>query len=492
MNIQIINGIQLPACDVEMLTLGKLILVPFKQFLHQGKSFWLYPSAILPNNLSLEEYYQPEYLKIAKNAFSKCSKYPMDIKFWARCEYHWYINSDQKSILPKIAQATIWNLSALENLFQQHQVLKLAILRVYHLSKPCIVNISADAGSFYWPKTEDIINNASENDICVLSEGSFTQRKNLILSGEVYPYRNIEFLQLQCENLSQSNANCDKLNHDIKQFLGWSNTPTINTIDSDLAWIKKIANVGNSSDGNEFERLVRKSLIKLGFSCSNTNPKANLDPDKLGGPGGVDFYCEYPYQVVGECKATKTEKVHDGTAAQLVKLGYKHLQQEYNNCIKIIMAAGELIKHTELTTKGNQMNVIRPETLQRLVELKAKHPGSIDLLNLKPYLEKEPFGEASNDKINEYIDKLEKEIKLRSHIIQLVRNYLQNSGIESAGVDALHGAYFGSHPPQQLKPEEMHEILIELSSPLTGYLGREKGNNWKTDKFYYLRDLPIN
>ncbi len=156
------------------------------------------------------------------------------------------------------------------------------------------------------------------------------------------------------------------------------------------------------------------------------------------------------------------------------------------------MAAGELIKHTELTTKGNQMNVIRPETLQRLVELKAKHPGSIDLLNLKPYLEKEPFGEASNDKINEYIDKVEKEIKLRSHIIQLVKNYLQNSGIESAGVDTLHGAYFGSHPPQQIKPEEMHEILIELSSPLTGYLGREKGNNWKTDKFYYLRDLPIN
>ncbi|MFM6109028.1 MAG: DUF1802 domain-containing protein, partial [Sphaerospermopsis kisseleviana] len=81
--------------------------------------------------------------------------------------------------------------------------------------------------------------------------------------------------------------------------------------------------------------------------------------------------------------------------------------------------------------------------------------------------------------------------KLRSHIIQLVKNYLQNAGIESTGVDTLHGAYFGSYPPQPLKPEEMHEILIELSSPLTGYLGREKGNDWKNDKFYYLRDLAI-
>ena len=81
---------------------------------------------------------------------------------------------------------------------------------------------------------------------------------------------------------------------------------------------------------------------------------------------------------------------------------------------------------------------------------------------------------------------------MRSHIIQLVKNYLQNSGIESAGVESLHGAYFGSNPPQPLKPGEMYEILIELSSPLTGYLGRKKGNDWKTDKFYYLRDLPIN
>ncbi|WP_242027396.1 DUF1802 family protein [Sphaerospermopsis sp. FACHB-1094] len=288
------------------------------------------------------------------------------------------------------------------------------------------------------------------------------------------------------------------LENEIKEILGWSSDTFTNnrlyefvTRDVDLSWIQDIAKVGNSSDGNEFERLVRKSLIKLGFSCSNTNPKANLDPDKLGGAGGLDFYCEYPYPVIGECKATKTEKVADSTVAQLVKLGLKHLQEEYNNCIKIIIAAGKLTPDTEKTAQGSKMNVIRPETLQKLVTLKAKHPGSIDLLNLKQDLEKKPFGEEADDKINKYIDKVEQEIKLRSHIIQLVKNYLQNAGIESTGVDTLHGAYFGSHPPQPLKPEEMHEILIELSSPLTGYLGREKGNDWKNDKFYYLRDLAI-
>jgi hypothetical protein len=57
-------------------------------------------------------------------------------------------------------------------------------------------------------------------------------------------------------------------------------------------------------------------------------------------------------------------------------------------------------------------------------------------------------------------------------------------------VDALRVAYIQSKPPQPLTTEEMHEILIELSSPLTGYLGREKGKDWKSDRFYFLRDLP--
>jgi hypothetical protein len=32
---------------------------------------------------------------------------------------------------------------------------------------------------------------------------------------------------------------------------------------------------------------------------------------------------------------------------------------------------------------------------------------------------------------------------------------------------------------------------IKSSSPLAGYLGRVKGDAEKGDRFYYLRDLPI-
>ena len=48
-----------------------------------------------------------------------------------------------------------------------------------------------------------------------------------------------------------------------------------------------------------------------------------------------------------------------------------------------------------------------------------------------------------------------------------------------------------SKPPKQLSREELHEILIELSSPLTGFLGRIKGDDWRRDRFYFLRDLLL-
>jgi hypothetical protein len=205
----------------------------------------------------------------------------------------------------------------------------------------------------------------------------------------------------------------------------------------------------------------------------------------------MDFYCETPYPIVGECKATKTEKVPDGTPAQLLKLGMNHLgKAQYDRSIKLIVAAGELTSYALRTATENQMNVIRPETLQRLVELQAQHKNSIDLLELKLCLQQAPFGLA-DDKVNSYIDKVNQNIKLRSHLVQLVKKQIENTGDENVSVDSLHGAYVYSNPPQPLKREAMHEILIELSSPLTGYLGRIKGSDWTSDRFYFLRDLKV-
>jgi hypothetical protein len=152
--------------------------------------------------------------------------------------------------------------------------------------------------------------------------------------------------------------------------------------------------------------------------------------------------------------------------------------------VRLIIGPGEPTKNLKESAQISKVSIIKAMTLQKLVELKAKYPGAINLIELKQYLEPGQI----DDKINEYIDKVEKEIKLRSHLVQLIKK-----ADKKVGIEYIEGVYDVSNPPQTiLNIQEMHDILIELSSPLTGYLGREKGNDGKTDKFYYLRDLPIN
>lgn len=62
---------------------------------------------------------------------------------------------------------------------------------------------------------------------------------------------------------------------------------------------------------------------------------------------------------------------------------------------------------------------------------------------------------------------------------------------QSFTVTEIRVHYNVTHNPR-LNDEVAHDLLIELSSPLTGYLGRIKGSDWKSDRFYFLRDLPIN
>lgn len=486
MSIQIINGIQLPAFDVEMLILGKLIAVPFNQSQKEGKAFWLYPSQKLPYNLSLEQYYQPEYLTNAKMALAKYTTFPIHLKAWARCERHWHINPEQKHLLLKIAQSTIWNLSALEHMFEQYQVLKLLMLRVYRLSNYCIVNVPPEPGAFYWSKSEDLITTASDKDIPVVYEASFNKRKTLLLTGNDYPHRDIEALQFQCEQISDKNPDAQRLNHDIQQFLGWYSVPPTEKPDTTLDWINDITKLGDRSieleekksnyqAGTDFEIIVRRSLEFLGFK---------IEEAYKGGAGGLDLFCSQPYPLVCECKAGKL--IPSRTVEELIKLGGMHLgKSQLLSSAKLIIGSGKPSSDTLKASKEWEVSIINAMTLQKLVELKAKYPGSVNLVELKQYLEQ---GKIDN-KIDEYINQIEKQIALRSQLIELVKNYLEKTEFERASVDSLHGA-FSAISSTKLHPQEMHEILIELSSPLTGYLGRIKGKDWRSDRFYFLRDLP--
>lgn len=479
--LPISTALCLPAPDIAALIQGRIIAAMPKMFIRPGQKFALYPVDCLAIPVSIDKYYCSNFLPAAQSIIKK-----PEIQAYAQCELSQII--DDKQSLEKLSRLTIWTQEALDKILYQRKHLFLSYLRVYKLSQ--LYEISLEIESNKLGKFIGLPNSLTvSNPNPVLPDKIFATRKRQLEKLEPPPHPELEKLLDILSPLAVNNPAAKQFQENIHLFLGWSNQKLAKHFDSDLVWINKIAEVGNSSDGNEFERLTRKSFIKLGFSCSNTNSKANLNPEKVGGAGGVDFYCEYPYPVVGECKATKSEKVPSSTPGQLIQLGKNHLQEKYETCVKIILAGGELTKDALLTAQNNHMNVITPETLEKLVELQSHYQGCVNLLELKQCLQQEPFGLA-DDKVNSYINKIEQDLKLRSHLVQLVKNYLQNSNMDSTGVEALHGAYSVSQPPQPLQNKEMYEILIELSSPLTGYLGRIKGADWKSDKFCFLRDLP--
>ncbi len=480
------TALALPNPDIEALIQGRMIAAMPRMFLNPGRTFALYPANLSVDLLSDNRYYRSHFLPIAQKALAQLNSDQVSIKAWARCELCQMVNDPES--LEALSQLTVWKTEALQQILQQRPFIFVAYLRVYLLPQPLEMSVQSSSNFVSLPKSLNVSDSSP-----VLSNNIFAKRRQQLEKLEPPEHPELEELQSAIVHLSTTNPKAKQLDAEIQMFLGWSeNSPTTKP-DPDLDWIKTIAQIGNSSDGNTFEKLVRQSFIKLGFANSNNKPKASLNPESTGGAGGLDFYCETPYPVAGECKASKHESVPNSVTAQLIHLGLTHLgQDKFDRSVKMILAAGPLTNPANQAAIGSKMNVIRPETLQRLVELKAKQPGSIDLLQLKPCLEQQPFGEEADAKVNRYIDDVRKKLKVRSYLIKIVKNRLEITGVENAGVEALHGAYYANpNPPQPLNLQEMHEILIELSSPLTGFLGRIKEDDWRRDRFYFLRDLLL-
>ncbi|TAF64841.1 MAG: DUF1802 family protein, partial [Oscillatoriales cyanobacterium] len=463
--VNIDKAIRLPAQDVEALIQGRMIAAIVWRSFDAGEKYALYPAdnsnmpLMKPKQMSL--FPESGQLELPLVVLDKVS-----IKAWARCELCQMVNEPES--LEALSRLTVWKTEALQQILQQRPYIFVAYLRVYLLPQPLEMPVQSSGNFVSLPKSLTVT-----DSMPVLSDTIFGKRRQQLEKLEPPEHPELEELQSALVNLSKTNPNAKQLDTEIKIFIGWSENSPIAKPDPDLDWIKTIAQIGNYSDGYTFEKLVRQSLVKLGFANSNTNPKASLNPESTGGAGGLDFYCETPYPVAGECKASKHESVPNSVTAQLIHLGLTHLGQDrFNRSVKIILAAGPLTNPANQAAIGSKMNVIRPETLQRLVELKAKQPGSIDLLQLKPCLEQQPFGEEADAKVNRYIDDVREKLKVRSHVLSILKKYLETTGSKRASVDSLSGAYSMSNPPKQLSREELHEILVELSSPLTGYAGR--------------------
>lgn len=504
--IVISTALCLPELDIEALLQGRMIVAMPSRFILPGRQFALCAKDTSINVLPLELHYKSSFLAIAKSKISalNCQEVLMQprqvsllaeqkqlqhpvlayekvlIKAWATCELCQTLNDAES--LAALSPLTIWTTAALQEIVAQRQNIFLTYLRVYPL--PQTIELSVNSNDQFVALTEPL---RAFKTSPILSDHIFNLRKHQLETRQPPLHSELEELQSAIASLAIVNPAAKELDRDLKVFLGWSSEQLTQQPDPDLAWINNIAALGDRSiqedqgksnyqAGTDFENIVRQSLEFLGFT---------VDYCHKGGAGGLDLLCLKPYPLFGECKAGK--KIPNSTAVQLLNLGTLRRADLFNQGTKLIIGPGELTEQLKNAAQLHNMAIINPKTLENLVKLQSIYRNSIDLFKLKKYLKPG----QSDEELEKYIEQIYSEIRLRSHIVQVLKNYLEATKYERAGVEGLHGAYVNSHPPQPLQSREVHEILVELSSPLTGYVGRIKGKDWESDRFYFLRDLPI-
>jgi hypothetical protein len=477
----------LPAPEVEALIQGQIIVAMPRKFIHPGQRFALYPANVSLNLLPNEQHYRSNFLPFVQNLIANLSTETVLIKAWAKCELCQMLNAPES--LDALSQLTIWRIEAFQQILVQKPYIFLAFLRVYLLPEPQEITVQHQSCHFL-PLPNSL---TVSEDKPILTDRTFAQRKHQLENLQPPLYPELEKLQSAIASLTLTEPGAKELNRDIQVFLGWSSdNRIIKQLDANLAWIDNIAKLGDRSieldekktnyqAGTDFENVVRDSLEFLGFT---------IDYAHKGGAGGLDLFCSKPYPLFGECKAGR--KIPNDTAVQLLNLGMLRRPDLFYQAAKLIIGPGEPTPQLQDAAKVQGMSIIKPETLQKLVKLQSNYRNSVDLFKLKEYLK----AGQSDEEVEKYIDQIYIEMSLRSQIIVAVKELSEQDNENSKAthqnftVTEIRVHYNAIHNPK-LNDEIVRDLLIELSSPLTGYLGRIKGSDWKSDRFYFLRDLAI-
>ena len=454
--ISIANGLRISATNLDALRSGAIVGAFSKTFLAIDRAFALYPDLQLENSDSVT------------------------VDLWAECKCCESIDSTFG--ISKLSELTALPIEELESIFQQRASIFLLVLRVYKLPNPIQVQQQLTGNFIPLPEIVTI-----SEKLPILDDEQFQQIQDQSKDLE------LSIISNQSSDSFETDDNFLEINPRLLNDS--SSKPSDNLVDSskiekyrshDLSWIQTISTLGDRSiegndkkstvkAGTDFENIVKKSLEFLGFTIDQTHK---------GGAGGLDLCCSQPYLIIGECKAGKS--IPKGTTEEIMRIGMTILEteSEFKEATKLIIGSGKPTPDVIKFSNKWKVSIIKTVALKKLVQLKAKYDGAINLFELKEYLQ---AGQI-DDKIDEYIQKVEGEIKLRSHIVNLVKNNHE----EKVGVETLFGAYPYSDPPKPIRErEELKDLLIELSSPLAGYLGRVEENGKKCDRFYYLRDLLI-
>lgn len=450
--ISLVNGLRISATNLDALRSGAIVGAFSKTFLAIDRSFALYPDLQVENSDLVT------------------------VDLWAECKS--CENIDITFGISELSQLTALSIEELESIFQQRASIFLLVLRVYKLPNP--IQVQKQSTGNFVPLPETII--ISEK-IPILDDKQFQQIQDQSKDLELSIVSN-QFLDTALDDEDFLRINPNLLTVESQEVIDEENQTN-----NSLSWIKTISTLGDRSieqdqgkstyqAGTDFENIAKQGLEFLGFT---------IDESHKGGAGGLDLFCSKPYALTGECKAGKS--VPSGTTEELLKLGGMRLGRDrFLESKKLIIGAGKVSNDVITASHEWKVSIIKAMTLQKLVELKTKYDGAINLFELKEYLQ---AGQIDN-KIDEYIQKVESDIKLRSYIVQVVKEeQYEDQQVSVTEIRSTYNAKYVTDPKQKLNDSIVKEILIELSSPLAGYLGRVKGEGGAGDRFYYLRDLPL-
>lgn len=476
----------LPVLDVAALIQKESIVVMTERFIVPNRSFALMPSQHMPTEAEGLTWYRPEVEKRMEGLSEG------QLTHWATCTFSQQLLDE--SALSTIASRTIWTESALRQFSHHRSSLFLSLLNVYELSTHISMRTMSSIEQLYRfvPLTQYV---ESKTQKPLLTETEFSKAKSAFLAPKddektraQIPTSTTTDGETQIDREAQIDEGEKPVSDLTEDVLNASN------------WATRISEFGNSSDGHTFEKLVRKAFVELGFSNSTEKPEASIDPYSTGGAGGLDFYANQPYPIVGECKATTKQKLADRPATQLNNLGLKHLStDEYGSSLKLLIVGGEIKRHENRIAVGHKMNVLRSETLQSLVTFHMKYGGAINLSELKSVLMKKPYGIDADSKIRTLIQRYEKKFEDRHYrmqqrlqIIQAVKDltaqtvHENRKAFRTIEIRAHYNAKYLPH----LTDQATEEILKELSSIAAGLLSNESFSE-DQERFSFVKDMPI-
>ena len=473
----------LPALDIEALLQGRTIAAISSTFRNPSR-FLLLPIDISLSIDQLSAKYQSQFLHSFKATNTKIEDSDtVAVYAWAKCKTCRIFGKGDN--LAALSALTAWTPFYLEERVQEQHKVFVLFLQVYRFVDPLklrMPRLKTDRISTYvqvpgaW---------SDQGAMSILDDETFAARQKQLIRLTPPSHPELQALQRALVFEREYSLGAMALDRDIRYLLGWSRPEETHLYDSDLSWIQQITTIGNSDDALEFQEVARRCFIKLGFCEQQEDEDAFMN---LAEDAATLLRYRTPYTVLAACKPGK-----DNIASQHFLESLLLEELRFKASEKVAIAAGPLTKQAQQIAKGNRINVIRPETLQKLTEMKARYPGSIDLLKLKACLQQVPFGEAADHKVDQFIAESWFQLRVRSAVIQAVKTCMERTGQESVGTDTVCSMYavaFAATELPRLSVGEVQDILVELSSPVAGYLGRDRASNGKM-LFYFLRELCV-